>query len=65
MLKRKYFKEGNEFKLATKTAKLTMDDLLAGSELKALKTGDMVEGTVMSVRKARSLDRSGPATAWA
>src|SRR3954466_13127750 len=28
-----------------------MDDLLAGSELKQLKTGDMVEGTVMSVKK--------------
>jgi len=28
-----------------------MDDLLAGSELKQLKAGDMVEGTVMSVKK--------------
>jgi len=37
--------------MSAKTANLTMDDLLATSELKALKTGDMVEGTVSSVRK--------------
>ncbi|HET9721897.1 MAG TPA: S1 RNA-binding domain-containing protein [Candidatus Saccharimonadales bacterium] len=38
----------------TKTAAakgLTMDELLAGSDLKQLKAGDMVEGTVTSVRK--------------
>lgn len=33
------------------TTKLTMDDLLAQSDLKQLKSGDMVEGTVMSVKK--------------
>lgn len=32
-------------------ANLTMDDLLATSELKHLKTGDMVDGTVTSVKK--------------
>src|SRR4051794_17634583 len=37
--------------MSAKTANLTMDDLLAASELKALKTGDMVEGVVSSVRK--------------
>jgi small subunit ribosomal protein S1 len=30
---------------------LTMDELLAGSEVKQLKTGDVVEGTVTSVKK--------------
>lgn len=30
---------------------LTMDDLLAASEIKELKTGDVVEGTITSVRK--------------
>lgn len=34
-----------------KTTNLTMDDLLAASELKALKAGDVVEGTVTSVKK--------------
>ena len=34
-----------------KSSTVTMDDLLAGSELKQLKAGDMVEGTVMSVKK--------------
>ena len=34
-----------------KTTSITMDDLLAGSELKQLKSGDMVEGTVTSVKK--------------
>lgn len=34
-----------------KSSTLTMDDLLAASDLKQLKTGDMVEGTVMSVKK--------------
>lgn len=34
-----------------KTTSLTMDDLLAASELKHLKAGDVVEGTVTSVRK--------------
>lgn len=37
--------------MSAKTANLTMDELLAGSELKPLKVGDMVEGTVSSVRK--------------
>ena len=37
--------------MSAKTANLTMDELLASSELKALKVGDMVEGTVNSVRK--------------
>jgi small subunit ribosomal protein S1 len=31
--------------------KVTMDDLLAGSDLKALKQGDVVEATVTSIRK--------------
>jgi small subunit ribosomal protein S1 len=36
----------------TKAAKsLSMDELLAGSEVKHLKTGDMVEGVVTSVKK--------------
>ncbi len=30
---------------------LTMDDLLATSEVKHLKTGDMVDGVVTSVKK--------------
>lgn len=34
-----------------KTTTLTMDDLLAGSDIKELKTGDVVEGTITSVRK--------------
>lgn len=34
-----------------KATNLTMDDLLAGSELKHLKAGDVVEGTVSSVKK--------------
>ena len=32
-------------------SKVTMDELLAGSELQQLKTGDVVEGKVMSVKK--------------
>jgi ribosomal protein S1 len=28
-----------------------MDELLAGSDIKQLKSGDVVEGTVMSVKK--------------
>lgn len=35
----------------SKTAGLTMDDLLAASEIKELKSGDVVEGTITSVRK--------------
>ena len=34
-----------------KTSTLTMDDLLASSDIKQLKTGDVVEGTITSVRK--------------
>jgi len=34
-----------------KSSTMTMDDLLAASDLKQLKAGDMVEGTVMSVKK--------------
>ena len=30
---------------------ITMDDLLAGSETKHLKTGDVIEGVVTSVKK--------------
>ena len=30
---------------------ITMDELLAGSEIAQLKTGDVVEGTVTNVRK--------------
>jgi len=37
--------------MSAKAANLTMDELLASSDLKALKAGDMVEGTVSSVRK--------------
>src|SRR6185437_12228311 len=37
--------------MSAKAANLTMDELLASSDLKALKVGDMVEGTVSSVRK--------------
>lgn len=32
-------------------SKLTMDELLAGSEIQQLKTGDVVDGKVMSVKK--------------
>jgi len=35
----------------SKNNTLTMDDLLAGSEIKQLKVGDVVEGTITSVRK--------------
>ncbi len=35
----------------TGAAGLTMDELLATSDIKQLKTGDVVEGTVMSVKK--------------
>ncbi len=34
-----------------KTATMTMDDLLASSTIKQLKTGDVVEGVITSVRK--------------
>ena len=34
-----------------KTSDLTMDELLAGSDIKHLKTGDVVEGVVTSVKK--------------
>jgi small subunit ribosomal protein S1 len=34
-----------------KSTTLTMDELLAGSDIKQLKTGEVVEGTVMSVKK--------------
>ena len=37
--------------MSAKAANLTMDELLAGSDIKQLKAGDMVEGTVSSVRK--------------
>lgn len=35
----------------SKNTTVTMDDLLAQSDIKQLKTGDVVEGTVISVRK--------------
>lgn len=34
-----------------KTAEITMDDLLASAKVEQLKTGDVVEGTITSVRK--------------
>src|SRR3990167_251334 len=34
-----------------KTATITMDDLLASTDIKELKTGDVVEGTIDSVKK--------------
>ena len=37
--------------MSAKTDNLTMDELLEGSEVKHLKTGDSVEGVVTSVRK--------------
>ena len=37
--------------MSAKTANLTMDELLEGSDIKQLKAGDMVEGIVSSVRK--------------
>jgi len=37
--------------MSAKTANLTMDELLEGSDIKQLKAGDMVEGTVSLVRK--------------
>jgi len=50
--------------MSAKAANLTMDELLASSDLKALKAGDMVEGTVSSVRKHEVWVDLGP-TAWA
>src|SRR3954465_9037178 len=38
-----------------------MDELLAGSDLKQLKSGDVVEGTVMSVKKHEVWIDLGPA----
>jgi len=35
----------------SKNATLTMDDLLASTEIKQLKVGDVIEGTITSVRK--------------
>lgn len=35
----------------SKTSTITMDELLAGSEIAQIKSGDVVEGTVTSVRK--------------
>ena len=35
----------------SKNANLSMDDLLASSEIKQLKTGDVIEGKITSVRK--------------
>ena len=35
----------------SKTTTITMDELLAGSDIKHLETGDVVEGTVSSVKK--------------
>ena len=39
---------------------ITMDDLLAGSELKQLETGDVVEGSISSVRKHQVWIDLGP-----
>jgi small subunit ribosomal protein S1 len=39
---------------------VTMDELLAGSELKQLETGDVVEGTISSVRKHQVWIDLGP-----
>ena len=41
----------NHASVPGKIACITMDELLAGSEVKHLKTGDMVEGVVTSVQK--------------
>ena len=41
-------------------ANLTMDELLATSEVKHLKTGDMVEGVVTSVKKHEVWVDMGP-----
>jgi small subunit ribosomal protein S1 len=46
----KYFLRREQFKLAKSTI-LTMDELLAGSDIKQAKSGDVVEGTVLSVKK--------------
>src|ERR1700676_609443 len=35
----------------SKTTTISMDDLLESTDVKQLKTGDMVEGTILSVRK--------------
>lgn len=45
---------------ASPSKSLTMDDLLAGSEVKHLKTGDMVEGMVTSVKKHEVWVDMGP-----
>ena len=42
------------------TTNVTMDELLAGSELKQLETGDVVEGTISSVRKHQVWIDLGP-----
>ena len=42
------------------TTTITMDDLLAGSELKQLETGDVVEGNISSVRKHQVWIDLGP-----
>jgi small subunit ribosomal protein S1 len=42
---------GSARKQASAAQSLTMDELLEGSDIKQLKAGDMVEGTVSSVRK--------------
>ena len=46
--------------MPTKNTTLTMDELLAGSEVKQLETGDVVEGTITSVRKHQVWIDLGP-----
>jgi small subunit ribosomal protein S1 len=55
----KYFSRREPIKLA-KSTNLTMDDLLASSDIKQLKSGDVVEGTVMSVKKHEVWVDMGP-----
>ncbi len=40
---------------------LTMDELLAGSELEALKSGDVIEGSILSIKKHEMWIDLGPA----
>lgn len=46
-----YFKGGMNFIMSKSTGATTMDELLASYDVKQLKVGDSVEGTVTSVRK--------------
>jgi len=62
MLKRKYNFEGSLKRLIMAKATFTMDELLAGEDasLKQLTQGEVVDGTVLSIRKHEVLIDLGP-----